>query len=75
MRSFNNLFDVIDMKASFKQPDIHRDIDRFNRIEAEIASLHRLLDKLAPNTIGEDDLIGNRIEKLLSSDADWNKIK
>ena len=69
MRSFNNLFDVIDMKASIKQPDT------YHHIEEEIASLHRLLDKLAPNTIGEDDLIGNRIEKLLSSDADWNKIK
>jgi hypothetical protein len=69
MRSFNNLFDVMDLKESIKQPDT------YHRIEEEIASLHRLLDKLAPNTMGEGDLIGNRIEKLLSSDADWDKIK
>jgi hypothetical protein len=73
VRSFNNLFDVIDMKASIKQTGIHA--NNIPLIEAEIASLHRLLDKLAPNTIGEGDLIGDRIEKLLSSDADWDKIK
>jgi hypothetical protein len=68
MRIQDTIISNLDLQELVRKPDVYN-------IEKEIESLHRLLDKLAPDTIDVGDLIGDRILKLLSSDADWDKIK